>query len=77
MPYKTIDDLHERVRKALPKGAQKIFLEAFNHAWNQYRDAKDRDDLSSTREETAHKIAWAAVKRKYEKDSEDKWVKID
>ena len=77
MPYKIVGDLPEPVQKHLPKGAQKIFLEAFNHAWEQYKYSKDRDDPSSTQEVTAHKIAWAAVKRKYEKDSEDKWVKID
>jgi len=77
MPYKTIEDLPERVQKNIPRGAQKIYLEAFNHAWDQYKDPKDRDDPTSTQEETAHKIAWAAVKRTYMKDQAGKWVKID
>ena len=32
MPYKTLSDLPESVRKHLPKHAQEIYLEAFNNA---------------------------------------------
>lgn len=66
-PYKDISDLPEQVRDNVPKHAQEIYMEAFNSAWNEYKDPEDRrgDD---TREETAHKVAWAAVKKKYEKD---------
>jgi cation transport regulator len=41
-------------------------MEAFNSAWEQYADPdKRRDDAS--REEVAHRVAWSAVKEKYEK----------
>ncbi len=38
------------------------------------RDKEDRRDDAS-REETAHKVAWAAVKHEYAKGDDDKWHK--
>jgi cation transport regulator len=67
MPYKTDAELPESVRNALPKHAQDIYRKAFNGAWDEYEDAKKRRGNES-QEETAHKVAWAAVKDKYEKD---------
>ncbi|HEX2909055.1 MAG TPA: ChaB family protein [Phototrophicaceae bacterium] len=69
MPYQKPTDLPETVRDHLPPHAQEIYLEAFNSAWEQYDEPEERrgDD---TREETAHKVAWAAVKKKYEKDDQ-------
>lgn len=67
MPYKMISQLPDSVRDNLPKDAQQIYKEAFNNAWDEYSDQKDR-------EARAHKVAWAAVKKKYEK-RDDKWVK--
>ena len=63
MPYSNIKDLPDRVRNNLPKHAQEIYMEAFNNAFKQYND-----------EVITHKVAWSAVKRKYEKIG-DKWVK--
>jgi cation transport regulator len=60
MPYDSISELPDSVRDNLPKGAQEIYKEAFNSAWDEYGD---RDD----REATAHKVAWSAVKKRYEK----------
>jgi cation transport regulator len=73
MPYKTIKDLPENIQDHLPQHAQEIYLAAFNNAWQQYKESKDRRDKAS-HEETAHKVAWAAVKHSYEKQG-DKWVK--
>lgn len=73
MPYASVDALPEQVRKNLPKGAQEIFKEAFNSAWEQYKDPKKRKDDASL-EETANKVAWAAVKKSYKKSGEE-WVK--
>ncbi len=75
MPYETIDELPESVKENLPKHAREIYLAAFNNAWDQYSDPEDRRGDAS-REETAHKVAWAAVKNEYEKDTKmGKWKK--
>ncbi|BES72822.1 putative cation transport regulator ChaB [Marinobacter nanhaiticus D15-8W] len=73
MPYDSKSDLPDSVRDKLPSGAQEIYMNAFNSAWDEYSNPKDRRGNES-REETAHKVAWAAVKEKYHKDG-DKWVK--
>lgn len=74
MPYKNRSELPEQVRDNLPKHAQEIYQKAFNSAWEQYKEKEDRRG-DSTREETAHKVAWAAVKKEYEKDDETgDWV---
>lgn len=72
MLYKDIEDLPDRVRDNLPKHAQEIYLAAFNSAFDEYKSPKDREGDAS-REETSHKVAWAAVKQKYEKGDDDKW----
>lgn len=73
MPYKTRDELPESVKGSLPAHAQDIYQEAYNSAWEEYADPRKRRGDTS-REETAHKVAWSAVKEKYEKQG-DKWVK--
>jgi len=67
MPYKTNADLPESVKNVLPEHAQKIYLEAFNNAWEQY-DEGEALRGNNSREETAQRVAWAAVKRTYQKD---------
>lgn len=67
MPYQSIDDLPESVRSHLSKHAQEIYLAAFNSAWNEYDDPDERRGDES-RDEAAHKVAWAAVKHQYQKD---------
>jgi len=66
MPYVTNAELPEAVRAHLPEHAQDIFRAAFNHAFEAHRG-------DSRREEIAHRIAWAAVKRGYVKAG-DRWV---
>ena len=73
MPYDTLKELPENVRNVLPKQAQEIYQAAFNNAWDQYKDPEDRRGDQS-REETAHKVAWSAVKESYEK-KDGKWQK--
>lgn len=76
MPYSSIKDLPDSVRNHLPEQAQTIYLEAFNHAWDEYEDPKKRRGSSSL-EEIAHKVAWAAVKKQYEKDEKTgTWKRI-
>lgn len=73
MPYKSKSELPESVKNVLPSHAQEIYMEAYNSAWDQYDRPEERCGDSS-REETAHRVAWAAVKNKYEKDEETgKW----
>ncbi len=67
MPYTRIEDLPDSVRNHLPTHAQEIYMEAFNNAWEEYKDPGKRRGGAS-REETAHRVAWAAVKETYEKD---------
>jgi cation transport regulator len=72
MPYKTVSELPESVREHVPKHAQEIYKEAFNSAWDEYADSDERRGDES-REEVAHKVAWAAVKKKYDKGSDGDW----
>ncbi len=74
MPYQTRNELPESVKNVLPAHAQDIYLAAFNSAWDEYKEKKDRKDNSS-HEEVSHKVAWSAVKQKYEKGHDDKWHK--
>jgi cation transport regulator len=71
MPYKTTSELPDSVKNALPSHAQDIYLAAFNHAWEEYK-APQKRATSESREEVAHKVAWAAVKKKYIKMG-DNW----
>jgi cation transport regulator len=72
MPYTKVSELPRAVRQHLPRHAQEIYLSAFNNAWKQYSDPRKRRDRAS-REETAHKVAWAAVERVYEKAADGRW----
>ena len=73
MPYDKISELPDSVKDNLPKHAQEIYKEAFNSAWSEY-DKPDERRGNASREETAHKVAWAAVKNEYEKDDRTgKW----
>jgi cation transport regulator len=68
VPYASIEDLPEPVRNHLPPHAQEIYRSAFNHAWERYA-------LDPSREEITHRIAWAAVKRRYRKAGTE-WIPL-
>ncbi len=68
MPYASVRDLPASVHDHLPAHAQEIYRSAFNNAWVEYEDRGP-----AQREQLAHRVAWAAVKRKYEKAG-DFWV---
>ncbi len=74
MPYSSVTDLPDSVRNVLPDHAQDIYKEAFNHAWEEYEDEDDREGDAS-REETAHKVAWSAVKHMYHKGENGNWIR--
>ena len=67
MPYATNEELPPTVRAHLPEHALDIYREAFNHAYDRY---------PHTDEGRIHRIAWAAVKRVYEKIA-GQWVRRD
>jgi cation transport regulator len=70
-----ISDRTEKQIDNLPTHAQEIFKEAHKNALDQYSDPKKRRrGKNESQEEVAHKVAWSAVKRAYEKHG-DKWVK--
>jgi cation transport regulator len=60
MPYQQLRELPESVRNHLSEHAQEVYRAAFNSAWEQYGHDEER----------AHRVAWGAVKDKYEKNDE-------
>lgn len=66
VPYSENIELPPAARSHLPPHAQDIYREAFNHAFAAHAD-------DPRRQEAAHRIAWAAVKRRYVKAG-GKWV---
>ena len=66
VPYSQNRELPPSVRSHLPEHAQDIYREAFNHAFDAHMG-------DPRQEEAAHRIAWAAVKRRYVKEG-DRWV---
>jgi cation transport regulator len=73
MPYKTNNDLPSSVRDHLPKHAQDIYREAFNHAHEEYQEKSKRRNSEESLEEISHKVAWSAVKKKYHKTDSGEW----
>lgn len=66
---KRIDDL--------PEHAQHIFEKAHSSALKEYKNPeKRRGGKKESAEEVAHKVAWSAVKKEYEK-KDDKWIRKD
>ena len=65
-------DLPNSVQHVLPDHARAIYMKAFNSVWDEYKEGSKRKG-SRTREETAHSVAWAVVKKKYQKLGDGKW----
>ena len=63
MPYVSIEELPVSVRAHLPPRAQDLFRKVFNNAFEEH----DHDEAR------AFRIAWGAVKRRYEK-IDGQWV---
>ena len=59
MPGKKVPD---NLKDKLPKHAQDIFGEAYNSAYDQYKNPNKRRGGES-REAAAMKVAWSAVKK--------------
>lgn len=75
MPYDDKQDLPDQVKNNLPSHGQEIYMKAFNDAWDEYSNPKDRRGNDS-REAVAHKVAWSAVEQKYTKEN-GKWKRKD
>ena len=71
--YRSNNDLPESVQDSLPAHGQDIYREAFNSAYKQYDEPGERRE-GRGREETAHAVAWTAVKKKYRRVKEGHWV---
>ncbi|AFC73894.1 ChaB family protein [Rickettsia montanensis] len=56
MPYNNNKDLPNSVKNHLPSHAKDVYREAFNHAFEQYKDA-DKRRGNDSRETVAHKVA--------------------
>lgn len=69
MPYASNINLPPQIRHVLPSHAQDIYRSAFNNAFVSYAG-------SGRREEIAHRVAWAAVKKRYVKRGVA-WVERD
>ena len=74
MPYRNVKDLPESVRHVLPAEAQAIYLSAFNHAHEEYKNDKKSRQSDEDLEATSHKVAWTAVKNKYKKNDNGHWI---
>ena len=69
MPYNDITELPESIRLDVPGHALRVYLEAYNHAWQEFPNAWSRWE-NAGREETARHIAWATVRKVFEKDEQ-------
>lgn len=65
MPYASNSELPLAIRKYLPQHGQDIYRAAFNDAYERYGPAH---------EASAHRIAWAAVKRRYVQRAAGVWI---
>lgn len=74
MPYKTNSDLPANVRAHLPEKAQTIYRKAFSAAYHEYANEAKRQDPHASLDSVAARVAWAAVKKAFEKDASGKWV---
>ena len=63
-PYQTLADLPAAQVDQYDHHERRAFLEAFNHAWEEYGHDESR----------AHRVAWGAVKQKYHKNESGDWV---
>ncbi|MEX0649467.1 MAG: ChaB family protein [Candidatus Andersenbacteria bacterium] len=63
MPYERRSELPKPIKENVPQHGQDIYRKAYNSAYDQHHGNEER----------ASKVAWAAVKRKFEKGAEGHW----
>jgi cation transport regulator len=72
MPYTRKRELPKQAKNILPSRAQEIYKDAYNHAFDTYK-SKSKSRGNESQEETASKVAWSAVKKKYQKGDDGRW----
>ncbi len=73
MYYADKSKLPSTIRETLPDEMQKIYLEAYNAAWEMQPGGGHH---GLTRESLAHQIAWDAMNRDYVQDARSgKWYR--
>jgi cation transport regulator ChaB len=65
MRYENQKDLPATMTHVLPDDAQKVYLETYNRAWDEY-DQETTGDMS--RHSVAHRQAWATIEQAFERD---------
>jgi cation transport regulator len=65
--YADLSTLPKGIKDNLPLHARVIYMNAFNNAWEEYKQP-DKGSLDDSHWVIATKVAWAAVKKVYEKD---------
>lgn len=70
MLYQHIDELPNNVRAYLPTDAREVYLKAFNCALQEYANKVTQWAEFERAEAVAHKVAWSAIKDRYEKNPE-------
>ena len=68
MRYEKLEDLPQTIRTVLPKGAQEIYLEAYEKVWDEYDPDLEPGDMDQ--EAVAHRNAWSAMKQECVHDEE-------
>jgi cation transport regulator len=72
LPYYKNSDLPDHVKSGLPDHGQDLYREAYNDAWDIFRDPARRDE-GRDHEACSHDHAWAAIEAKYEQNSRGSW----
>ncbi len=73
--YQDLSALPDEVRNSLPLHARVIYMNAYNHAWEDNKEV-EKSQAGGTREAAADQMAWAAVMKVYEKEAQTgRWKK--
>lgn len=65
--------LPKNVQHHLPKPAQELYRETFDHVWAFYKEPRKRK-CNRKREERVRSVAWYAVENKYKRADNGDWV---
>ncbi|MEW6115302.1 MAG: ChaB family protein [Nitrospirota bacterium] len=68
----SVKNLPKGPKSKLPGHAKEIYQKAHDKALEEYKSPKKRRGKES-QEATAHKVAWAAMKKKYRKTESGQW----